>query len=367
MIAEFLFIALGLMLTAVLFYRFPVVPSIRENQGGFPSVSVIIPARNEEASLPLLLEDLKNQSINVAEIICVDDSSEDATASIASAFGARLISLGNKPDGWLGKSWACQNGAEAATGDLLLFLDADVRIGPDGLQRIMQTFIDTKDVVSVQPFHLTEEKYEQFSLFFNLVQIAANGVALPDPMNVGLSGPIVLIPKDKYFSIDGHRAIRMSIIEDIALGIRLRQAGIPFRLFMGDESLAFRMYAGGFNDLVQGWTKNLASGAVTTPALLFIMVFLWITSLASVPIHLISAIVVLDPLMIVANSMLYIIWVKIVWLLAKRVGRFQLWSFLLYPISLIVFLSVFVISMIKKVFKLKVRWKGRQIENVDRS
>ncbi|NLG10840.1 MAG: hypothetical protein GX562_04865, partial [Coriobacteriaceae bacterium] len=126
------------------------------------------------------------------------------------------------------------------------------------------------------------------------------------------------------------------------------------------------MYAGGFSDLAQGWTKNLASGAAKTPMLLFAMVFLWVTSLTSVPIHLTSAIATADTLLVVIYTLLYIVWVTIVMLLTKRIGRFQLWAFLLYPIPLIVFLSLFVISIFKKVFKLKVSWKGRQIDIGDK-
>ncbi|NLG11374.1 MAG: glycosyltransferase, partial [Coriobacteriaceae bacterium] len=94
------------MFTAVLFHRFPKVSSINDNQSDYPSVSVIIPVRNEETTLPRLLNDLKAQSITAIEIICVDDASEDATANIVSAYDVQLISLDDKPAGWLGKSWA---------------------------------------------------------------------------------------------------------------------------------------------------------------------------------------------------------------------------------------------------------------------
>ena len=120
----FTFIVLGLGFTSLLFYRLPIIPSNQSNLDDSPTLTVIIPARNEEETLPLLLGDLRSQSITDFEIICVDDNSEDGTARVASTSGVELISLAGKPDGWIGKSWACHNAAVAAKGDVLLFLDA---------------------------------------------------------------------------------------------------------------------------------------------------------------------------------------------------------------------------------------------------
>jgi 4,4'-diaponeurosporenoate glycosyltransferase len=244
----------------VLFYHLPLLPGVRNKPENFPSISVIIPARNEEKSLLLLLKDLNAQSVPAFEIICVDDASEDATAQTALCFGVRLLSVHDKPKGWTGKSWACQKGAKAAKGDVLLFLDADVRLGKDGLRRLVQAYSDCGCIVSVQPYHQTEKSYEQFSLMFNLVQIAANGSALPKPVNIGLCGPVMLISQADYALAGGHKVARNSVIEDLALGMELKKAGIPYQLFMGDADISYRMYCGGLGSLLQGWVKNLASG-----------------------------------------------------------------------------------------------------------
>ena len=104
---------------------------------GFASVSVIIPARNEEHNLPTLLRSLASQPAKPREIIVVDDGSTDRTAEIARQLGATVIASQPLPDGWRGKTWACHQGAQAATGELLLFLDADTWFEPDGLARIL--------------------------------------------------------------------------------------------------------------------------------------------------------------------------------------------------------------------------------------
>ena len=96
-------------------------------------LSVVLPVYNVERYLALCLETVRQQSMADIEIICVDDASTDATAQIALSHGVKLLSLTQKPAGWTGKTWACQSGADKAEGDLLLFLDADVRLQKDGL------------------------------------------------------------------------------------------------------------------------------------------------------------------------------------------------------------------------------------------
>ena len=132
-IIEFVIVLIGLVVTPVLFYHFPRLPETRSKDVHFPTISVIIPARNEEKNLSLLLKDMNTQSASPFEIICVDDESSDSTAQIAESYGVKVLSLRDKPQGWTGKSWACQNGANAAKGELLLFLDADVRLEQNGI------------------------------------------------------------------------------------------------------------------------------------------------------------------------------------------------------------------------------------------
>jgi 4,4'-diaponeurosporenoate glycosyltransferase len=360
-IIEFLIVLSGLVATAVLFYRFPKLTGVKDDKAQSPSVSVIIPARNEEVNLGLLLKDLSIQTLTPYEIICVDDASEDNTAGVVLSYGAKLISIQDKPDGWLGKAWACQNGADAAKGELLLFLDADVRLGKDGIKKLLGAYTKEGSTISVQPYHKTEKLYEQFSIMFNLVQIAANGVMLPKPLYIGLYGPVILIAQADYITVGGHKSVRKSIIEDVALGLEFKKAGLPFRLFIGDKDIAFRMYGSGLKSLLQGWIKNFATGASKTPLPVFLLVFLWITSITSVPIQLAKFAVLENMPWLAVYSILYIIWVLILTVLAGKVGRFKLWTLVFYPLLVLALLGVFTVSLIKKIFKLKVTWKGRAI------
>lgn len=352
----------GLAAAGILFRRFPKLPEGEPRSSGLPPVSVIIPARNEEETLPLLLADLKCQTAAPFEILCVDDDSADDTARVARAGGARVISVQEKPAGWIGKSWACISGARAAKGELLLFLDADVRLAPDGLARLLHAQQSLGGTVSVQPWHRTQKAYEQSSLMFNLLQIGANGAAMAEPVQMGLYGPVILMSPADYWQIGGHETVRGSIVEDVALGLALKQAGLPYKAFIGDESVAFRMYPGGFRSLIQGWTKNLASGAAKAPLHLLILTFLWITSMMSVPIQLIRYGILGEFQWMILYAALYLVWILFLVKTVPRIGRFRPWIIALYPVSLVLMVWVFAVSLFSKLSGRKVLWKGRAID-----
>jgi len=355
----------GIAFTALLFYRFPGLPSAEKNGKDFPSVSIIIPARNEEKNLKLLLEDLKTQSIKPLEIICVNDDSSDGTAQVAEAYGATLVNLRDKPEGWTGKTWACQNGADIAKGALLLFLDADVRLGQNALSRLVHAYQAADCTISVQPFHTAKEPYEQFSFLFNLIQIAANGTSLPRNTNIGLHGPVLLLAKADYAKIGGHESVRQCVVEDMVFGQKLKQNHLPYQLFVGDKDVSYRMYPGGLRSLVQGWVKNFAFGATKTNPLVLLMIILWLGSMITVPIYLVLSVGRADLLMLGVYGLLYLLWVLILGFLANRIGRFHVLPIILFPVLVAGFLLIFFFSLITKVFGLPVTWKGRVITGKD--
>ncbi|WP_026393929.1 glycosyltransferase [Acetobacterium malicum] len=375
---------LGLAASWILFYRFPGLergdPRDRGNQT--PRLSIIIPARNEEQNLALLLGDLRNQTHDIHEIICVDDGSTDQTARIANAAEARLITSAPRPAGWLGKSWACQQGGEAATGTLLLFLDADVRLSPTGIGKLLMAHQNNGRVISVMPYHQIENKTEALSLFFNCIQMGANGLGLPvgraqkkqeqktqkqkihksrHPYQIGLYGPVILISRADYQAVGGHTAIKDSIVDDIALGEKLREKEIPFALFMGDHDVSYRMYRGGLRELIQGWTKNQAAGVAKTPLFVIVLVFFWITAVASAPFYLVLNLVGQQWLEAGIMAACYGIWVLELNRIARNIGSFSVISIVFYPPLLLFYLLIFLRSLAKKILGRPVIWKDREI------
>ena len=365
-VINLVFMCMGIAFSVLLFYRFRELPQ-GVNHKDLPAVSVIIPARNEEKNLELLLEDLRAQSVQPHEIICANDDSEDGTARVAQSFGATLVNLTNKPEDWTGKTWACQNGADVATGSLLLFLDADVRLGRDGLARLLEAYQNCQCTVSVQPYHVTKKPYEQLSLVFNLVQIAANGTTLPWKTNIGVHGPVLLISKTDYETIGGHASVRHCVVEDMAFGQKLKEKQLPYQLFMGDKDVSYRMYPGGLRSLIQGWIKNFAVGAAKTPLAAFFMSFFWIGSMANVPFYLLDAILKNKQPMIIAYGLLYPLWVVVLSILARKIGRFQQLPIVFFPVLIVGFIVIFFISLVSKILRLPITWKGRVFTGEDQA
>ncbi len=328
------------------------------------TISVIIPARNEEINISLILNDLKNQTLMPLEIICVNDCSEDDTSKVARSFSVNIIDIKDKPSDWVGKSWACNCGASIAKGDLFLFLDADVRLAPEAIAKLINTYGDknSEKLISVQPYHKPEKLYEQLSFFFNLNLIAANGVGLPFKVrNAGLFGPVILIPSSVYKKIGGHESVKHSVIEDLQLGEVVRKRGYPIQLFWGNQDFSFRMYRNGIKDLFWGWSKNFASGAFKTSPILVVFMFFWFYSATGVSIILLKSILSADIIEILKYGAFYLAWVIELLIVSSKVGNFNKVLILFYPLLLFVYFMIFATSIIKKIFHIKTIWKGRKI------
>ena len=152
------------------------IPRLKQASRANPcdtGVSIIIPARDEEKNLKRLLESLTTQNSLSTEIIVVDDQSEDKTAEIAEKFAHQVIRSSTPPDGWLGKPWACWQGAKAASKEILLFLDSDVVLAPGAASRLLTNFKEKEGLLTVQPYHLMQQNYERLSAIFNIIVMAS--------------------------------------------------------------------------------------------------------------------------------------------------------------------------------------------------
>lgn len=326
-------------------------------------LTIIIPARNEQENLLGILRDLKQQTVEISEIICVNDCSSDHTAEIARINGAKVINIDDKPPGWIGKSWACFEGAQASKSEIILFLDADVRLAPSAVEKLLYEYTKNRCPISVQPFHTTVKSYEQFSLFFNLIEVGANGVTTAiKSKNAGLFGPVIMIDRLTYFRIGGHKSIRSSIVDDIDMGRVLNEKNIRYKLFLGGRDICFRMYGSGFKSLIEGWTKNYATGASKTPLILFFLTFLWLSSLICLSIYPVYTFSTADYSAFAIYFSLYIVAVAHLLKISKRIGSFGKVSIVLFPLLLLFFLYIFFVSTLKKILCLEVTWKGRKIK-----
>lgn len=335
--------------------------------------SVIIPARDEQATLAHLLASLAAQESHALEVIVVDDGSTDATASVAAALGATVLDAGDPPAGWLGKPWACEHGVRSAAGTRLVFLDADAWLAPDGLARLVGAQATTAEegLLSVQPYHRVERPYEHLSALGNIVPVLASGMAAPGAARrPGGSrsvafGPCLVTTRAALASVGGFDAVRGSVVEDVALARAFRNAGRPVRCLSGGPSVEFRMYPHGARSLVEGWTKNLAHGATRAPLLPTIGAVAWVVMLAAVATAGLGGIAgwVLGggrP-----SAAVMIAWVAVgsqmAWML-RRLGSFRWWCSVAFPLPLVAFVALFLRSAYLRLFHRPVMWRGRQID-----
>jgi 4,4'-diaponeurosporenoate glycosyltransferase len=307
-------------------------------------LSIIIPARNEERNLPKLLRSLASQRVKPAQIIVVDDGSTDRTADLARQLGVTVIPSDPLPDGWRGKTWACHQGARAATGKWLLFLDADTWFEPNGLAVALSSF--RSGAFSIGPYHAVQKPYEDLSLFFNLNMIAGT---VPN----GLFGQMLLVDRESFQHIRGYETVRGRILENFWLANQFRAAGIPVRSVAGWRVFSFRMYPNGLGELIQGWTKGFASGAGHTPRGTLVLIVAWMVGLMLAPL---GGLVTGDWLRWGAAYLLGA--GQVAWF-SRLAGAFRWFTAVLYPAPLIFFFVVFAWSMLHS--GKRVQWKGREI------
>ena len=339
----------------VIFWRLPLL-RCAPSPAAHPSLSIIIPARNEQENLPTLLRSIFSQSVQPREVIVVNDDSTDRTAAVAWEFGATVLESLPLPDGWRGKTWACHQGAAAASGDLFLFLDADTWFEPEGLRKILDAYVAGEGVLSVGPYHAVERPYEQLSAFFNLAMTVGMGAftlqgsALPPR---GLFGQMLMVHRAAYFSAGGHESVRNRILENFALAAHFQVAGMPLRCRGGKGALAFRMYPHGLKDLVEGWTKAFASGAAGTARSLLFMTVIWMCGMI-LPLNLLAS----QPNW--QSVCLYLLIALQLYAMLRRIGAFRWYTALFYPVPLAFFFFVFARSAVRSGGKVK--WKGRVID-----
>lgn len=326
--------------------------------------TVIVPARDEESSLPHLLVSLASQTVRPGQVLVVDDRSTDRTPAIARAHrGVTLVAGDPVPEGWTGKAWACHQGAQLASGDTLVFLDADVVLEPRALQALLAEHRERGGLVSVQPFHRMRRAYERLSALFNVIGFMGIGAASPghDAVARGAFGPVVVTGRADYDRVGGHASVRGEIVEDIALARRYRAANLPVHAFGGGRLAGFRMYPDGLGQLVEGWSKNIATGASTVRPLRLVLVGFWFTCVLVSIQSLIELAVGSSSTGWFQVAACYALFAVQLGTMLRQLGNFGVLTAALYPGPVGIFLVVFVRSTYLTLVRRRVTWRGRTV------
>jgi hypothetical protein len=236
-----------------------------------PSISVLIPARNEAANIRAAIESvLQNEGVDF-EVLVWDDGSTDGTGDIVreiSLKDARVsLVLGTQlPADWAGKPFGCWNLAQRARGDVLLFIDADVRLrGDDALLKMAAGFLRPDlDLLSGVPWQKVEALSEV--MFVPLIHFVLLGFlpiermrASTDPRFAAACGQLMLARRSTYMELGGHGLVRRSFHEGLALARGFRKAGKITDLFDATDVAACRMYSG-LGEVWRGFAKNAHEG-----------------------------------------------------------------------------------------------------------
>ena len=238
-----------------------------------PLVSIIVPARNEAENIGACMASLLGTRYPRHEILLVDDRSTDGTGAIARTLAehhaerVRIVEGAALPAGWVGKCWACWQGYREARGEVLLFTDADTRHDPDLLGHAVGALRATgADLVTVFPRQRMVGFWECVVLPHVFTAILARYRDLrrmnrtTNPRNVMANGQFILFTRQGYEAVGGHEAVRDEIVEDLCLAQHIVSKGRRMYGAHAHDLMDTRMYRS-FAGIVEGWTKNLASGA----------------------------------------------------------------------------------------------------------
>ena len=245
-----------------------------------PTVTAIVPARNEFHTIGACLQGLLGQlyPVDRLRIVVVDDNSTDGTAAIVrsqmeSKPHCRLIEAGGLPKGWVGKTHACWQAASLAQSDWLCFMDADTVAAPELLTTAV-AFAEKRgiDFLSLEPFQELGSFWERVIIPAGLLLISfqtdlrtINDPATPD---AAADGQFILMRREVYEAVGGHAAVREKISEDKALAVLSKQAGFRTYIMGGADLIRVRMYTG-LRNLWQGLSKNAVDIVESTRVALF--------------------------------------------------------------------------------------------------
>ena len=332
---------------------------------------MIVPARNEEASLGACLESLVAQSDmgfelgRDWELIVVDDASTDGTCRVAESFpgvtlmAAPLLDV-TAQTGFTGKTNACWAGAQAAKGRVLVFTDADTVHELGGLSRARHEREKYEvGMLSYSPRQLTAGLLQRMLMPLVFAELAIGfpmkRVNDPADRTAAANGQFIMVDAQDYFDLGGHRAIGREVLEDVALASMFKRAKRGLRFRYAPDALATRMYRTD-GAMLEGWTKNLAL-LFSTPLIMAALRLIDFLLIILVPVIAFKY----PFLNALAKTLLWVIEGRVIYRFYSRTAKsnFPAVDCILAFFGLPLLISLLVRSWMKVKMAKRVEWKGR--------
>lgn len=335
-----------------------------------PLVSIVIPARNEEGSIGHAVRTALGQTWRSLEVIVVDDASEDRTADEAREAGGgderlRVVPGRPLPSGWLGKPSAVWHGQTLARGDVLLFIDADVKLAPTAVSQCVSAMESRGlDMLSLWGTWLMESFWER------VVQPVVGGFVRgahpldkindPDSPEAFANGQYIMIRRAAYDGFGGHEVVKDEVLEDVRFAQRAKEAGLRVGMYLAPELFSVRLYTS-LSEIWHGMLKNFYHGMNRSAGLaLLAAAFVTTTTLLPFVVAVLGGVAGHGALVALAC-------VNIALMFCFRfiqdglMGMSRVYG-LTHPLGTAVLVGIILVSMWRGLRKTPTSWKGRAVQ-----
>ncbi len=339
-------------------------PATRRWSRDAPLLSVLVPARNEEASIATCVEALLAQDYPNFEVIVLDDRSTDGTVASTLARRdprVRLVHGAELPKGWTGKNWACAQLAAEARGDVLCFVDADTVLHTEALSRASGELRDG-DLGLVSMLLRTDTGTVAEGVLMPMVNYAvlallpAALIERPGFPQVAVAlGPFVMVTRAAYDAAGGHAAEPAHIVDDMRLARAVKASGHAVGLRNGTTLVRTRWYSG-FREIWNGFSKNAYGGLDYRPGLALLALLVVAPALLFPFLRLGAALTTGGALALPALQVGLILSARAI---TSRAGRDPMWSVPLHPVAVAVWAGTLARSMSLARSGREIEWKGR--------
>lgn len=348
------------------------------NESETPFVSICIPARNEEDVIEHCVTSALKQNYDHFEVLVLDDNSTDRTTHILKQLSGIISNLRHiqgepKPEDWNGKPWACHQLYQQAKGEILLFIDADVWIEPETLNKTVSE-LKRYDMITVWPQQILRSFWERMIIplvYFALLTLLPskyversprwlpNGLRdLLDPKFSAACGQFMAYNRPVLEAVEGFERIKRSIVDDVEMAKILKAHGYMMRMFTGIEMVYCRMYKD-HHEIWNGFKKNFLAGFDNQVLFILMGVIHFVVFLFPVFTLFYSWYYGLNDILLLSGFALLLI-------IAQRslIDHWFSWNIfygLLHPFSVVWFQILGIISLIQHHLGIKNSWKGRDV------